>query len=82
VARTFSPEFTHHRARVASLSRDRKPDDPELVSARQSHKAAALTDRIREVVASWPPLTDDQKRRLAALFAPIGGDVGDVDDAA
>jgi hypothetical protein len=26
--------WTHHRARVAALTRDRSPDDPELVAAR------------------------------------------------
>jgi hypothetical protein len=55
----------------------RHPDDPavrdELTRARQSYAVAQISDRIQEVVAKAPPLTDDQRARIAALLSPSGG---------
>lgn len=65
--------WTTDRARVASLSRSRTPDDPELVAARRDLRATRAESYIRELVASAPPLTPDQRRRLAVLLLP---DVG------
>ena len=45
--------------RVASLSRDRAPDDPELVAAKQELIAAHLADHVAKVLRGWPRLTDD-----------------------
>lgn len=56
------------RARVAALSRSRTPDDPELVAARRDLTAATLAEHIRRVVDTAPPLTDDQRTRLADLL--------------
>jgi hypothetical protein len=63
------------RARVASLSRSRTVDDPDLVRARQNLKAARLEEHIAEVVAAAPPLTSEQRDRLAALLRPDASDV-------
>jgi len=60
--------WTAERARVASLSRSRTPDDPALVGARRDLKAARLEDHIRRVVAEAPPLTDEQRDKLAAIL--------------
>lgn len=65
--------WTHHRARVAALSRDRKPQDPELQDARQRLKAARLEEYVRRTVASWPPLTAEQCDRIAILLRPSSG---------
>ena len=64
--------FTHHRGRVAALSRSRKPDDPELVAARQNMRAERLAEHIERAVAAWPPLTPEQRSVLAQLLS--GGD--------
>lgn len=66
----MSPEVAKHRARVGSLSRSRTPDDPELVEARQSLKAASLADYVARQVAEAPPLTDEQRGRIARLLRP------------
>lgn len=58
----------HHRARIASLSRSRTPDDPELEGARRDHAAARLADHIRSVVDAAPPFTEAQRAELAALL--------------
>ena len=49
----------HHRARIAALSRDRAPDDPDLVAARRQLALANLTDHVRKVTDGWPELTGD-----------------------
>lgn len=61
--------WTSERARVASLSRSREADDPDLIDARRNLKAARLNDYIQRVVAEAPPLTSDQRSRLAALLS-------------
>lgn len=65
--------WTHERARVAALSRDREPQDPELQDARQRLKAARLEDYVRKTVAAWPPLTPEQCDRVAILLRPSSG---------
>ncbi len=51
--------WTTERARVASLSRSREPDDPDLVDARRRLRVERLADNIEKTVAAWPPFTDD-----------------------
>ncbi len=60
--------LTVERARVAALSRSRKPDDPDLVAARQTLKAERLSEYIRRTVATLPPLSPEQRERLALLL--------------
>lgn len=61
-------EARSHRARIAALSRDRTPDDPDLLAARRDLRAARLADYVRATVAELPPLTDEQCARVAALL--------------
>lgn len=63
-----SPRWTSHRARLASLSRSREPDDPDLIAARRDLKAARLTEYVARTVDDFPPLTDEQRSRVAALL--------------
>lgn len=62
--------WTHHRARYAALSRDRSPDDPELLAARHDLAAARLADAVARTVSKFGPLTAEQRDRIAALLAP------------
>ncbi len=64
--------WTQERARVASLTRSRKPDDPELVTARRNLKTERLADYITRTVDAAPPLSAAQRDRLALLLR--GGD--------
>jgi hypothetical protein len=66
-----SKPVAHHRARVASLSRDRKSDDPEFVAARQDLAAQMLAEHIERVLAKAPPLTAEQRTKLAELLKPV-----------
>ncbi len=64
--------WTAERARVASLSRSRTDDDPALIGARRDLKAARAEDYVRKLVESAPPLTEEQRSRLALLLRPGG----------
>jgi hypothetical protein len=64
--------WTHERARVASLTRSRTADDPELLNARSALRTAKFEADVRKLVDAAPPLTDEQRNRLALLL--LGGD--------
>jgi hypothetical protein len=66
--RNEMPQWTHHRARLAALSRDRGADDPDLLDARRDLRAARLEEYIRRTVDASPALTDAQRDRLAVLL--------------
>ncbi len=56
------------QARVAALTRSREPDDPELIAARRSLRAARLADYIERTVDAAPELTAEQRDRLVLLL--------------
>ena len=64
----LSPSSRHYRGKVAALSRSRAADDPALVDARRDLRAERLADHIRRVVDEAPPLTTEQRDRLALLL--------------
>lgn len=67
-------DWRTHRARVASLTRSRAADDPDLTGARRDLRAARLADFITRTVDTAPPLTPAQLDRLALLLRPeVGG---------
>lgn len=65
-------EVVRRRNVVANLSRH-KPGSSELVEARRELAAEKLADYIRRTVDAAPPLTVEQRTRLAGLFRPIAG---------
>lgn len=65
--------WTQERARVASLSRSRTPDDPDLIAARRALGTELLADRIARLVAEAPPLTPAQLDRLSGLLRGAAG---------
>jgi hypothetical protein len=69
---TISKATAHYRAKVAAFSRDRLPDDPDLVDARQNLAALKIEDHVRRVISEAPPLTDEQRERIAALLRAGG----------
>lgn len=60
--------WTQERARVASLSRSRPANDPDLVAARRNLRKELLAAHIRRVVDEAPPFTEAQRAELAALL--------------
>jgi hypothetical protein len=61
------------RARIAALTRSRAADDPQLVEARRNLRAERLAEHVRRVVSEAPPLTEEQRARIAVLLTR-GGD--------
>lgn len=62
--------WTRERARLAALKRHRPSDDPEITSAQRDMDVALLEDHVRRVVDAAPPLSPEQRDRLAALLRP------------
>jgi hypothetical protein len=58
----------YERARVASLSRSRTHDDPDLTTARTNLAAATLEARIKRLVDAAPSLSTEQRERLVAIL--------------
>jgi len=65
------PEARTARARIGGLKRSGVPDD-----ARRDLRAAMLADHIERLLASWPPLTSEQRSNLAELLRPVRGGGG------
>lgn len=61
----MSSLLSSHHGRVAALSRSRRPDDPSLVDAQRSLRAAKLADYIKRTIDAAPPLTIEQRDELA-----------------
>jgi hypothetical protein len=61
--------WQHERARLGNLiARGRAPDDPEVIDARRAMRAEQLASKIQQTVDGWPPLSDEQRARLAVLL--------------
>lgn len=63
------PERRKENGRLGALKRFH-PNDPQTLEAEAAVKAAALEEHIRTVVDGLPPLTAQQRERLAALLTP------------
>lgn len=65
-------------ARLAAVKRWRPDDEPALEVAERELREATLADHIRRVVETAPPLTAEQRARLAVLLMPsqAAGDEG------
>lgn len=68
MAYNISPELAHQRARLGALNRYRPADDPELLEAHRTVKETRLAEHIQEAIEQAPPLTAEQRDRLAALL--------------
>jgi hypothetical protein len=56
------------RGQVAALSRSRLPTDPELIEARRTLAAENLAKYVANVIAKAPPLTAEQRDRIASIL--------------
>jgi hypothetical protein len=70
---TSTSSWRSERSRVAALERgiragERPADDPALIEARRNLRALRLQEHVAEVVAGWPPLTDEQLDTIAGLL--------------
>lgn len=66
-------EVAQTRSRVAVAARRGTPD--EVAEAKRDHAAAKIAAHIAKVVAEAPPLTPEQRDRLAGLLRGGGAHV-------
>ncbi len=71
-----SPQRRVLASRAAGLTRRRAPDDPVVLDALREVRAAAAEDYIRRLVDTAPPLTPEQRDRLAVLLRPDPSSTG------
>jgi hypothetical protein len=55
--------------RLNAYQRHRGPDDPVTLRAARDLRAVSLEEHIRRVVDAAPPLTSEQRQRLAILLS-------------
>lgn len=67
----ISAEMAHHRARRARAVQQGDTETAE--QAARDLRAEKLAEHIRTVVDQFPPLTAEQRSRLAAYLQPSGG---------
>lgn len=71
---SLSPERRYWRSRIANLSKPEVHASPgQLEEAQRQYKAASMEQYIRELVDSAPPLSAEQRARLAGILAPAAG---------
>jgi hypothetical protein len=58
------------RARLAAMAEPRESDDPETAALRAILRDEQLMTRVTNAVDQWPPLTDEQRATIAALWKP------------
>lgn len=58
------------RNRLGAALRNSPNDSERIVDARRDLAEARIADAIERIVADAPPLTDNQRARLAAMLAP------------
>lgn len=61
------------RARLSALKRYRPDDDPAVTAARAELREAKLADHIKSIVDDAPPLSPEQRSRLAVLLLSPSG---------
>jgi hypothetical protein len=61
---------THHRASLARRIQSYPPGHPKVVEAKRNLNEAKIADYIERALAEAPPLTDEQRSKLAELLKP------------
>jgi hypothetical protein len=70
--RTISPVKARLRARTAGLGNGGyPPDHAKVVEAKRDLKMVNVEEYITKALAEAPPLTSDQRDRLAELLRPV-----------
>ncbi|MFI7203319.1 hypothetical protein [Micromonospora aurantiaca (nom. illeg.)] len=70
------------RGRYAALKRRHGADHPATEAASRELREASLARHITRLVDQAPPLTDEQRARLAGLLLPAAGQVDQAGAAA
>ncbi|GAA2887436.1 hypothetical protein GCM10010472_52200 [Pseudonocardia halophobica] len=65
----LAKDVHHVRARIAGRAKQ-NPNDPRLSADRAELAALRLEQHVANVLATAPPLTNEQRSRIASLLAP------------
>ena len=68
-----SPEVSHRRAQVAASKRHHGADDLRSIEAVRVLRETMLAEHIQRIVDSAPPLSAEQRNRLAVLLLGASG---------
>ncbi|RDH75508.1 hypothetical protein DVS77_26270 [Mycolicibacterium moriokaense] len=71
----MSNTWTKARSDLGIKTRKLGPDHPETIEARRTFRAERTAAYIEKVLAEAPPLTDEQRIRLAELFRPASASI-------
>lgn len=63
--------WTQARSQLANATKQHGANSPEAQEARQQLKALRLEDHVLKAIAQAPPLTAEQRCKLAELLAPV-----------
>jgi hypothetical protein len=79
----LSKAAAHERARIAGLKRavrngERPPNDPALKEAERNYCAARMADYAKRLVATWPPMSDEQIETVANILRSTRGGAADA----
>jgi len=74
--------FLSKRATYAAQKRHHGTDHPATQAASRELREATLARHITRLVDQAPPLTDEQRARLAGLLMPAAGQAERADAAA
>jgi hypothetical protein len=66
----LSAERRSERARKARLVQSYPPGDPKIIESDRKLNALRLQDYIEATLAESPPLSDEQRSKLAELLKP------------
>jgi hypothetical protein len=69
----LNPAQRKLRAQIAAKTRHRGPEHPETAEAHREYRAEGLAEHVRRVVDTFPPLTAEQRDKIAALLRPGRG---------
>lgn len=68
----MSTTWTKTRSEYANLAKTHDPTEPAMVEKRAELRALRLEDHVRRVISEAPPLTDEQRDRIASLLRAGG----------
>lgn len=66
-----TPESRRAQGRMGALKRNLGADHPETVRAQEVWRSEAYIAAIHAAVADAPPLTPEQRSRIAAILRPV-----------
>lgn len=66
----MSKPWTKARSEHANLCKKLGPDDPLVIDKRVELRALRLEDYVQRVLAEAPPLSAEQRERIAELLRP------------